>query len=64
MWSLVDQQIHDMLHQQPAVDAVARSAAAQVRDGALSPVMASETIISALLPMAAQLEPLAASAIR
>jgi LAO/AO transport system kinase len=48
MWSLVDQQIHDMLHQRPAVDTVARSAAAQVRVGVLSPIMAAETIISAL----------------
>src|SRR5271166_4356925 len=44
MWSLVDQQIHDMLHQRPAVDSVARSAAAQVRVGVLSPIMAAETI--------------------
>jgi LAO/AO transport system kinase len=48
MWSLVDQQIHDLLHLQPAVDAVARRVAAQVSDGALSPIMAAETIISAL----------------
>jgi LAO/AO transport system kinase len=48
MWSLVDQQIHDRLHRRPAVDAVARSVAAQVRDGALSPIMAAEKIISAL----------------
>ncbi|HME24349.1 MAG TPA: methylmalonyl Co-A mutase-associated GTPase MeaB [Acetobacteraceae bacterium] len=48
MWSLVDQHIHDMLHQRPAVDSVARSAAAQVRVGVLSPIMAAETIISAL----------------
>ena len=37
-----------MLHQRPAVDSVARSAAAQVRGGVLSPIMAAETIISAL----------------
>ena len=37
-----------MLHQPPAVDTVARSAAAQVRVGVLSPIMAAETIISAL----------------
>ncbi len=48
MWSLVDQQIRDMLHQRPAVDTVARSAAAQVRDGVLSPIMAAKTIIGAL----------------
>jgi len=48
MWSLLDQQIHDMLHQRPSVSAVARNAAAQVREGTLSPVMASERIIASL----------------
>ena len=48
MWSLVDQQIHDMLRQRPAVEAVARNAATRVHDGVLSPIMAAETIISAL----------------
>jgi LAO/AO transport system kinase len=48
MWSLVDQQIHDMLHRRPTVSAVAECVAAQVRAGTLSPVMASERIISAL----------------
>jgi putative protein kinase ArgK-like GTPase of G3E family len=48
-WSLVDQQLHDMLHQRPNVSAVAECVAAQVRAGTLSPVMASERIISALL---------------
>ena len=32
MWSLLDQQIHDMLRQRPSVSAVALSAAAQVRE--------------------------------
>jgi LAO/AO transport system kinase len=48
MWSLVDQQIHDMLRQRPAVSAVAQAAAARVRAGTLSPVMASDRIIAAL----------------
>jgi LAO/AO transport system kinase len=53
MWSLVDQQIHDMLRQRPAVNAVAQAAAAQVRAGTVSPVMASERIIAALFADAA-----------
>ena len=48
MWSLVDQQIHDMLHQRATVSAVAECVAAQVRAGTLSPVMGSERIVSAL----------------
>lgn len=48
MWSLVDQQIHDMLHQRPAVCAVEQSVVLQVREGTLSPVMAAERIIGAL----------------
>ena len=48
MWSLVDQQLHDMLHQHPTVRAVVECVAAQVRAGTLSPVMASERIIGAL----------------
>jgi LAO/AO transport system kinase len=48
MWSLVDQQLHDILHQQPAVDALAKAAAAQVRSGTLSPMLASDRIINAL----------------
>jgi LAO/AO transport system kinase len=48
MWSLLDQQIHDMLRQRPSVSAVAQAAAALVREGTLSPVMASERIIAAL----------------
>jgi LAO/AO transport system kinase len=48
MWSLIDQQIHDMLRNQPAVSDVAKHAAAQVHAGTLSPVMASERIIQAL----------------
>jgi LAO/AO transport system kinase len=61
MWSLVDQQIHDMLRQRPVVSTVAQSAAAQVRDGTLSPVTASERIISALFGGAVAPEPVAAS---
>jgi LAO/AO transport system kinase len=48
MWSLIDQQVHDMLRHQPSVSDVAQRAAAQVRAGTLSPVMASERIIQAL----------------
>ena len=48
MWSLIDQQVHDMLRHRPAVSEVAERAAAAVRAGALSPVMASELIIHAL----------------
>jgi LAO/AO transport system kinase len=48
MWSLVDQQIHDMLHQRATVSAVAECVAAQVRAGTLSPVMASDRIVSSL----------------
>jgi LAO/AO transport system kinase len=55
MWSLVDQEIHDMLRQRPAVSAVARSAAALVRDGTLSPVMAADKIINALFANATKL---------
>jgi LAO/AO transport system kinase len=62
MWSLVDQEIHDMLRQRPAVSSVARSVAAQVREGTLSPVMAAERIIGALFADAAPPQPLAASA--
>ncbi len=54
MWSLVDQQLHDMLHQRPAIDALAKAAAAQVRNGTLSPMSASERIISALFASAGQ----------
>jgi LAO/AO transport system kinase len=48
MWSLVDQQIRDMLHQHPTVSTMAECVAAQVRAGTLSPVMASEQVVSAL----------------
>jgi LAO/AO transport system kinase len=48
MWSLVDQQIRDMLHQHPTVSTMADCVAAQVRAGTLSPVMASEQVVSAL----------------
>jgi LAO/AO transport system kinase len=48
MWSLIDQQVHDMLRRDPVVSSVADHASAQVRAGTLSPVMASERIISAL----------------
>jgi LAO/AO transport system kinase len=61
MWSLVDQQIHDMLHERPTVNAVAQGAAVQVRDGTLSPVMASERIISALFASAVPPKPEAAA---
>lgn len=49
MWSLVDQQLHDVLHQRPALDTLAKAAAAQVRNGTLSPMLASDQIIAALL---------------
>ena len=48
MWSLVDQQLHDILHQHPAVDNLATAVAAQVRAGTLSPMLASDRIINAL----------------
>ena len=48
MWSLVNQHMHDVLLQDPAVSALANDAAAQVRAGALSPVIASDRIIRAL----------------
>jgi hypothetical protein len=48
MWSLVNQHMHDVLLQDPAVSALANDAAVQVRAGALSPVMASDRIIQAL----------------
>jgi LAO/AO transport system kinase len=48
MWSLVDQQVHDMLHRHPTVSAVAATVAAQVRAGTLSPVSASDRIVEAL----------------
>jgi hypothetical protein len=48
MWSLVNQHMHDVPQQDPAVSALANDAAAQVRAGALSPVMASDRIIRAL----------------
>jgi LAO/AO transport system kinase len=48
MWSLVNQHMHDVLLQDPAVSALANDAAVQVRAGALSPVMASDLIIQAL----------------
>jgi LAO/AO transport system kinase len=50
MWSLVDQQLHDLLHQHPAVSVVAESVVAQVRSGTLSPILASERIVGALFP--------------
>ncbi len=50
MWSLVDQQLHDRLRQDPMVSAVAESVAAQVRSGTLSPILASERIVGALFP--------------
>ncbi|MEA2738053.1 MAG: GTPase [Acetobacteraceae bacterium] len=61
MWSLVDQQIHDMLLQRPGVNEVAQSAAAQVREGTLSPVLASERIIRSLFADARTPGPMAAS---
>ena len=57
MWSLVDQQLHDMLRQRTTVSAVAECVSAQVRAGTLSPVMASERIISALLSGVVSPEP-------
>jgi LAO/AO transport system kinase len=48
MWSLVDQELHDILHQRPAIDTLAKSAAAQVRSGTLSPMLAADRIIAAL----------------
>jgi len=62
MWSLVDQEIHDMLRQRPAVSTVAQSVAALVRDGMLSPVIAADKIISALFADAAPLRPVASAA--
>jgi LAO/AO transport system kinase len=50
MWSLVDQQLQDLLHKHPTVSAIAESVAAQVRSGTLSPILASERIVSALFP--------------
>jgi LAO/AO transport system kinase len=61
MWSLVDQQIHDMLLQRPGVNEVAQSAAAQVREGTLSPVLASERIIRSLFADARTPGPMVAS---
>ena len=52
MWTLVDQQIHDILRESPEVSAVANEAAAEVLAGALSPVAASDRIIRALLDRA------------
>jgi LAO/AO transport system kinase len=54
MWSLVDQQLHDILHQRPTIDALAKSSAAQVRDGTLSPMLAADRIISALFASPSQ----------
>lgn len=48
MWSLVDQKLHDMLRQRPAINTLAKAAAAQVRNGTLSPMLASDRIIAAL----------------
>jgi hypothetical protein len=48
MWTLVDQQIQDMLRQSPEVSAVANEAAERVLAGALSPVEASDRIVRAL----------------
>jgi LAO/AO transport system kinase len=49
MWTLVDQQIHDLMRESPEVSAVASQASAQVLAGALSPVAAAERIVRALL---------------
>ncbi|HKM65026.1 MAG TPA: methylmalonyl Co-A mutase-associated GTPase MeaB [Acidisphaera sp.] len=48
MWSLVDQQLREMLHEKAALNRIARNAAAQVRAGTLSPVVAAERIRDAL----------------
>jgi LAO/AO transport system kinase len=48
MWSLVNQQIQDLLRLNSEVSTVADQASTQVRAGALSPVMASEWIVRAL----------------
>ncbi len=55
MWTLVDQQIHDMLRESPEVCAVANQAAEQVLAGALSPVAASDRIVRALFDRASPL---------
>jgi LAO/AO transport system kinase len=48
MWSLVDQQLHDIVRQRPVIDALAKSVASQVRNGTLSPMVAADRIIAAL----------------
>ena len=53
MWSLVDAEVHDMLHRKPAVAAQAKDAAAQVREGTLSPMLAADRIVAALFAVGA-----------
>jgi LAO/AO transport system kinase len=48
MWSLVDEQVHDILRRKPSVEAQAQNAAKLVRDGTLSPMIAADRIIAAL----------------
>ena len=48
MWSLLEQQVRQMLREKAALDRVARNAAAQVRAGLLLPVVGAERILDAL----------------
>jgi LAO/AO transport system kinase len=52
MWSLVNQQILDLLHDTPEVNVAAIAAAGRVRVGELSPVIAADRIIRALFSAA------------
>ncbi len=62
MWSLVDEQVHEILRRKPSVEAQAQSAAAQVRDGTLSPMIAADRIIAALFAADAITTPVSAAA--
>jgi LAO/AO transport system kinase len=48
MWSLVDEQIHEMLQQTEAIHRVAEDAERDVRIGTLSPVLGAQAIVRAL----------------
>ena len=48
MWSLVDEQLHDMLEQTESIRRVAEDAERDVRIGALSPVLGAQAVIRAL----------------
>ena len=60
MWSLVDQQVHDMLRQRPAVSALAQGAAIEVRAGTLSPMLAADRIVHALFERPPEAKPMVA----